>query len=209
MLRNSSGADKKIINAALKLLQKKGLNDLGIREVCREADVNTGLFNYYFGSKEKFMNVLLEAVYDEFIKKFRTSVPKGKDERDNLKIALCEAVKFISEKIDVLQPLLSDMISGNKKVFDYVVSHFTEHALYIVNSIAALAPNTVVKGHTIPYIVACIVPVVIFPIMFEIILRRNNVKTALGIKLADLRKELYSKEAIEQRVEVALRGVGL
>ncbi len=53
--------DKKghILNNALKLFCQKGFDGTSVRDIASEADVNLAMINYYFGSKEKlFQNVI-------------------------------------------------------------------------------------------------------------------------------------------------------
>jgi AcrR family transcriptional regulator len=54
--------DKKdhIINAAVDLFAKKGFEGTSVRDVATAADVNIAMINYYFGSKEKLFETMLE-----------------------------------------------------------------------------------------------------------------------------------------------------
>jgi len=49
-----------IINAAIDLFAEKGFEGTSIRELAQKADVNVAMVNYYFGSKEKLFEALLE-----------------------------------------------------------------------------------------------------------------------------------------------------
>ncbi len=54
--------DKKehIMNVAMELFAEKGFEGTSIRELANRADVNIAMINYYFGSKEKLFEALLE-----------------------------------------------------------------------------------------------------------------------------------------------------
>ncbi|HVX51214.1 MAG TPA: TetR family transcriptional regulator [Chitinophagaceae bacterium] len=54
--------DKKeqIINAAIELFAQKGFEGTSIRDLASKADVNVAMINYYFGSKEKLFEALVE-----------------------------------------------------------------------------------------------------------------------------------------------------
>lgn len=54
--------DKKdhIINVAVELFAKKGFEGTSVRDIAAAADVNVAMINYYFGSKEKLFEALLE-----------------------------------------------------------------------------------------------------------------------------------------------------
>jgi AcrR family transcriptional regulator len=54
--------DKKthIINAAVELFAEKGFEGTSIRDLATKADVNVAMINYYFGSKEKLFECMLQ-----------------------------------------------------------------------------------------------------------------------------------------------------
>jgi AcrR family transcriptional regulator len=54
--------DKKehIINIAVELFSTKGFEGTSIRELAAKAGVNIAMVNYYFGSKEKLFEALIE-----------------------------------------------------------------------------------------------------------------------------------------------------
>ncbi len=54
--------DKKthIINHAIDLFAEKGFEGTSIRDLAARADVNVAMVNYYFGSKEKLFESIVE-----------------------------------------------------------------------------------------------------------------------------------------------------
>jgi len=54
--------DKKdhIINIAIELFAEKGFEGTSIRELAAKADVNVAMVNYYFGSKDKLFEAIIE-----------------------------------------------------------------------------------------------------------------------------------------------------
>ncbi|MCA6454520.1 MAG: helix-turn-helix transcriptional regulator, partial [Chitinophagaceae bacterium] len=65
MLQESQGqilSDKKqhILNAAIELFAEKGFEGSSIRDLAARADVNVAMVNYYFGSKEKLFETIVE-----------------------------------------------------------------------------------------------------------------------------------------------------
>ncbi len=61
-MRTVSQMDKKshILNNALNLFCQKGFDGTSVREIALEADVNLAMINYYFGSKEKLFQDVVE-----------------------------------------------------------------------------------------------------------------------------------------------------
>ena len=61
-LVNLIDMDKKeqILNAAIQLFAEKGFEGSSIRDIASSADVNIAMINYYFGSKEKLFEALVQ-----------------------------------------------------------------------------------------------------------------------------------------------------
>lgn len=51
-----------IINAAVKLISKKGADFITVRNVCREADIGTGTFYYHFKNKDDLLMHFLREI---------------------------------------------------------------------------------------------------------------------------------------------------
>lgn len=85
-------ADKKeiIMNAALELFAEKGFEGTSIRDLANKADVNIAMVNYYFGSKDKLFEAMVE---------YRATFMRGKlDEIDsNPSLSEIEKVDAIIE----------------------------------------------------------------------------------------------------------------
>jgi AcrR family transcriptional regulator len=62
LLKNEVMTDKKlhIINHAVELFAEKGFEGTSIRDLAARADVNVAMVNYYFGSKEKLFESMVE-----------------------------------------------------------------------------------------------------------------------------------------------------
>lgn len=82
--------DKKqtIINAAMELFADKGFEGTSIREMAAKAGVNIAMVNYYFGSKEKLFEAMVEEKSTYF--------------RERLTEVLNDASKNELQKIDTI-----------------------------------------------------------------------------------------------------------
>jgi len=88
-----------IMETALSLFSEKGYEGTSIRDIAQKADVNLAMINYYFGSKEK----LFEAIVEERINKLQVKF----DELENDK-TLNEI-----EKIDLIIEYYVDRFFSN------------------------------------------------------------------------------------------------
>jgi AcrR family transcriptional regulator len=209
MARPASGTDIKLKAAGKELLREKGVTGFGVREVCRRAGVNTGMFHYYFGSREEFLRAVMKEMYADFMVDFKAGVSAGGNPRDKLKNALIQVGRFVRGMRRTAPMVLADLAHGNKEAFAFVTGNFTEHAVQIAGLAAAVRPRSALKGRSVPFLAGALLPVMIFPGIIGGIMERNGVKTLGGEKLADLMEEFLSDAGIEARAEIALRGIGL
>lgn len=49
-----------ILHVTLELIKNEGFDGVTVRKIANRADVNIGLINYYFGSKEKLLNASIQ-----------------------------------------------------------------------------------------------------------------------------------------------------
>ena len=209
MARPPSGTDLKLKAAGRELLQEKGITGFSVREACRLAGINTGMFHYYFGSKDEFMKTILKEIYVEFMLNFKAGVSVAGIPRARLKNALLEVGKFARNVRNAAPMIFADIAHGNKDAFTFVRGNFTEHISHIAALVEECRPGSAVKGRSTPFIIAVLVSVMIFPVLICGIMERNGVKKIGGHSLDGLRKEMFSDAGIAERAETAVRGIGL
>ncbi|PKM97299.1 MAG: hypothetical protein CVU79_09165 [Elusimicrobia bacterium HGW-Elusimicrobia-3] len=209
MARPSSGTDIKLKSAGRRLLQEKGITGLSVREVCRLAGVNTGMFHYYFGSKKDFLHAVLKEMYAEFMLNFKAGVSAGGTPRQRLKNALVEVGRFALGMRKTAPMLFADMAHGKKEAFTFASDNLTEHVRQISVLAEECRPASAVKERSLPFIMAALLPVMIFPVLISGMMERNGVRALGGVALDDLKAELFSVEGLAERAEIALRGIGL
>ena len=209
MGRPPSGTDLKLKAAGRKLLQEKGITGLTVREACRVAGVNTGMFHYYFGSKEEFLKEVLKEMYAEFMLSFKAGVAVAGTPRERLKNALVEVGKFARSVRSVAPMIFADLAHGKKEAFAFVRGNFTEHVQQIAALTAECRPASSVQNRSIPFIISALVSVMVFPMLVSGVFERNGVKVLHGLPIADVHDELFSESGIMERAEIAVRGIGL
>ena len=62
-----------IIQATIKLIEEKGehLEEITVRDICKNAGVGLGLVNYHFGSKEKLIEMCVERIINRIVERFQ------------------------------------------------------------------------------------------------------------------------------------------
>lgn len=59
--------EEKIITAARKLFTQKGFDAVKTRDIAKEANINLALLNYYFRSKEKLFEIIMQENMGQFM----------------------------------------------------------------------------------------------------------------------------------------------
>jgi AcrR family transcriptional regulator len=204
MSRPSSGIDLKLIRAGSRLVREKGLYGLGVRAACRAAGVNTGMFHYYFKSKNEFSNAVLKNLYGEFMVHFRAAI-EGESRADlKLRAALVALAKFARASRRVLPSLLADVVLGNKAAFLFVRGNFTEHIGLITGLIKDWQRESAAKTYHLETIISVLVPPMIFPALALSALEKNGVKTAFGRPLAKMEDAMFSDAAIKEKADLLM-----
>jgi len=112
-----ASTEEKIKDAARMIFTKKGFLATTVRDIATEADINVASVNYYFRSKEK----LFEFIMDETIKKlFNKIEPVLNDEATTLfqKIETCVGyyIDQVLENPDFPFFMVSEVMSGSTKL---------------------------------------------------------------------------------------------
>lgn len=69
-----------IIQATIKLIEEKGehLEEITVRDICKNAGVGLGLVNYHFGSKEKLIEMCVERIINGIVERFQNMREEAK-----------------------------------------------------------------------------------------------------------------------------------
>lgn len=85
-----------ILNATLDLIQKEGFEGVTVRKISALANVNIGLVNYHFGSKDKLINAAIQILACTFKESFSILDDEQTPPRERLK-------QFLTAYLNALQ----------------------------------------------------------------------------------------------------------
>ena len=207
MTRPSKNIDKKLLQAGRELIPVMGISGLKIREVALKAGANLGMFNYHFGTKEKYLEALMIDVYNEFLSDFKLDSEKGKNPLECLRNALIGAGYFIRENRMLIAALLEEILKGNRRIAEFGRKNMTRH----VNIIISLVSQCQKEGYIIKTSFLTIAPLLIgavaLPSLAIRILEKNYRGTFLGTFIPVLKNTAVSDKAITERIDLALKAV--
>jgi len=190
MVTAELSTEEKIIEAARMIFTKKGFLATTVRDIATEADINVASVNYYFRSKEK----LFEVIMDETIKKLFDKIePVLNDETTSLyeKIETCVGyyIDQVLENPDFPFFMVKEVMAGSTtlpmigKMRQLINSHFA-------TQLRALETDSKINFHPV-HILWNISGMIMFPFLARPqILESNYFKVAEFTRMMQERKKL-------------------
>lgn len=137
MARPSSNVDIEMIKAGRMIIETEGVEAVTIRNVCNLACVNTGLFNYYFSTKENFFIKLLDNIHEEFsdFVKYDSVIPeneyKNLDPLCKLRHSLNKMLIFVINKEKLMVSIFYDLLLKNQEILKKIGKHYFEKHIIV------------------------------------------------------------------------------
>lgn len=131
MGRKSNGLDRKMIAAGIELVKEHGIASFSVRDVVNRAGANLGMFNYHFGTKEKFVLILLNEFYLDFLAK----IENGQAISPNLESVLFQIAVFSRDSRKIITSILSDVLANDPTVTEFLKNNFSKHFLLLESTL--------------------------------------------------------------------------
>jgi TetR/AcrR family fatty acid metabolism transcriptional regulator len=96
---------EKIYQTAVELMNNKGLNNITVEEVCRQAGVSIGSFYNCFKSKNDIMNEIYQAADEYFLQSVAPNIKEGTLEQKIRKYFSCYAQYNMERGIEFMKNL--------------------------------------------------------------------------------------------------------
>ncbi|MDQ3261334.1 MAG: TetR/AcrR family transcriptional regulator, partial [Pseudomonadota bacterium] len=112
MTRPSRNIDQLLIYAARELLPEIGARDLSIRRLTERAGVNLGMFHYHFKTRENFLSIVLQGMYEEMFSRLTFQAHADRPSLENLRAAVNVLGSFVRDNRHLLLRLMPDAMAG-------------------------------------------------------------------------------------------------
>jgi len=109
---------KKLMDTALALFQKRGFKSVTVEEICRTADVSKMTFYKHFRNKEDLVLQIIKHLYEGAIDEGKTILKSSKPHRERIADLLEWKIQMLDQ---FTPPMLLDM-----KDFDPALMHFIQ-----------------------------------------------------------------------------------
>ena len=102
----------KILDAAFRLLSKKGYANVSMRDIAAEAQVALGLLTYHFRTKENLFTALASKLVSTCFDDVVREMERGKDEEERMHLLSEYFKKILVERPDVMKIFLDFSIQA-------------------------------------------------------------------------------------------------
>lgn len=208
MARPSQNIDQRLLEAGMELLPLTGCRGLSARKLTEHAGVNLGMFHYHFRSKDNFIRILLQRLYERMFAELVVK-PPGKAQENALPLQeLRRAVQVIAHFGHTNRRLLlrigADALAGEQVAIEFLQTNLPRHLGVVAKLVAEAQRGGHLAQAPVPQVIAFIAGAVMAPVLLGTALDNSALPSAFG---AVLERDVLSKKAVEQRIEFALRGL--
>lgn len=204
MPRPKGDAEKKLLDAGLALSREKCCGAVSIRQLCRRARVNLGLFHYHFKSREAFRRRLLEAGYLEFFSRLSVSTEGPGRPPAKLRRALGTIARFAREHRRMTVGLIKDAINGDRQVARFAGQSFPRHLPLILGIYKEGLRSGDFRRLPEPFLLAFLLGTINVPGLMLTLLEEHGAGRPFGRTLPEVEKDLLSDDAIETRLDLVM-----
>ena len=195
---------ERMLAAGLDLARQMGLRKLTVRAVAAQAQANLGSFVYHFGTRDAFVEALMERLYAPLMAGLALSAAQAPDALAGLRSALLELVGWVHSQRQFLAHLLLDAGAGEVGAQRFLKSMDQRHPVLLLKLIRqAQAEGRIAAGdplHVLMFLMSTLaVPVLLFHILGQHPAAPPLARTLDGLA--------GRPERLEQRLDWALRGL--
>ena len=135
MARPSQNIDQTLLLSGRALLPECGCIDMSLRTLTEHAKVNMGMFHYHFKTKNNFLTILLQGMYEELFEQLQTQAHQEGSALTRLKNTVYLLANLLREHGAWLSRVFADAGRGDIVAQDFLRKNGTRHIQLIVSLI--------------------------------------------------------------------------
>lgn len=202
-------ARERLLEAGLQLVQEKGLRGLVVRELTAVAGVNLGSFVYHFGTRDAFLEQLVEQWYGPLYEQVRLSVApvSGENALDSLQRVIGELIDFGLLHQRFIAHVMADAVAGEGAAQKFILNLPARHPQLLLMLVMQAQQQGLLQAGPPLQLLGFIMCATGLPLLLTI-----GVLTHcdwLPDSIAPATDWLASADGARQRLQWALRGVSV
>lgn len=209
MNKSGSATYRRLIQAGKDLFPEGGMSGLSVRRVCRRAKVNLGMFHYHFKAKNIFARLVIEEMYDQFIRRLRIQavVAGRRNFRGELVNRLAAVTRVVRDERSIPAAIITDAIRGHQPTLNFLMLNVPWRR-HVIGELVSAGMR---KGafRRIPPVIAafCMHFTTMAPIVIFGMLERGFYRSRYRPLVKWLAPFVISDKAIQYRAEMAVEGL--
>lgn len=133
-------ARQSLLQSAIRLLTERGMGNVSLNDVAREAKLNPALVTYYFGSKDNLFQAVVEQIIGEWRAEILAVVPEDAGPEDALKLRARASMHFLRRYPNLTRLIIHQMMTVKSKESRFFLENFArvnfeEHGVILQNGI--------------------------------------------------------------------------
>lgn len=196
-----------LLETGRRMVREKGLRGVAVREVARQAGVNLGSFVYHFGTREAFLEEVVEGWYSPFFRSLTDTAlsPVKGNSLERLRATFIELLEFVVADSEIIAHMIADAVAGEPAARRFLLGIPPRHPMLILDLLEEAQRDGFLRPdpplHLFLYLMAAA--------GFPLVLAHGPLKRVDWIREvgASLLKILGDPVLARQRLDWALQGI--
>ena len=206
MPRPSRNIDQLLIDTGRALLPETGCRDFSIRQLTERAGVNLGMFHYHFKTRENFLAIVLQGLYEEMFSQLTFQAQAERAPLENLRAAVNVLGRFMRDNRLLFRRLMPDALAGEATAEDFLRKNIPRHLGVIAGLVGESQRSGKLRALPLFQAMSFIAGAVAMPIMMATAIQEQRIAPPM---MGNIDEDVLSDAAIAQRVDMALIGLAL
>jgi AcrR family transcriptional regulator len=199
MARPSRQIDQALLDSGRRLYPQLGCAGLSVRTLAEDAGVNQAMFHYHFKTKDDFLRVLLQLLYEEMFGALSLAAQQGDTALLRLRHALSTMARFARAHRRVLARVWTDAMSGQPVAKDFFKSNAPRHIGLLFQLLQQAQAAGELRSLPPMQRFSFVMGSVLMPIVFM-----AGLFDATGALMPGFEQQVLSDAAIDARVDLAI-----
>ncbi len=135
-------ARQRLLQSAIRLLNERGIGNVSLNDVARDAKLNPALVTYYFGTKDNLFQAVVEQVIGEWRAEVIAAMPQEAGPEEMLRSRARATMYFLRRYPSLTKLIIHQMITVKSKESRFFIENFArvnfeEHREILRNGIEA------------------------------------------------------------------------
>lgn len=135
-------ARQQLLQSAIRLLNERGIGNVSLNDVARDAKLNPALVTYYFGTKDNLFQAVVEQVIGEWRAEVIAAMPQEAGPEQKLRSRARATMYFLRRYPSLTKLIIHQMITVKSKESRFFIENFArvnfeEHREILKNGVEA------------------------------------------------------------------------